>query len=289
MVSAATAQAVIASISTPVFASQRTMARTSIVPPFGSRSKVTSTESMGIGCASGISDGVCFAAITPATFAVVSTSPFGSARSTSFFNVAGCMRTVATAAASRTVARLAPTCTIEMPPVSSRCENSFMAMKLLEVFRCVDVQQRLACKARAQLRFVDRVGDQTANVELPCFNAGSYQRQERCVVDGAERLRFAAPHRHAATIAQVRKHLSRDQRVVDGEDEAASVFCVTQRGVDSEQRSFVLVWSFELTIDDDHVIECAARRGDHALEEQLALRLPHPARAAACEHVAVHR
>src|SRR2546426_344201 len=89
MVSAATAQAVIASISTPVLPSHRTMARTSIVPASLSRSKVMSTELISTGCVSGISDGVCFAARTPATFAVVRTSPFGSARSTSLANVSG--------------------------------------------------------------------------------------------------------------------------------------------------------------------------------------------------------
>src|SRR4051794_15662894 len=160
---------------------------------------------MGIGCASGISDGVCFAAMTPATFAVVSTSPFGSARSTSFFSVAGCMRTVATAAASRTLARFAPTCTIEMPPVSSRCENSFIPLILLEIFRCVDVQQRLACKARAQLGFVDDVRDQSSNVELSRIDACADQRQHRDVVHRAERLRLPTPDRDAAAIAQVRE------------------------------------------------------------------------------------
>ena len=96
------------------------MERTSIVPASESRSKVMSTELMAIGCASGISYGVCFAASTPATFAVVSTSPFGSARSIEFLQRrrAHPHRRHRDRFALR--ARFAPTSTMEMPPVSSR-------------------------------------------------------------------------------------------------------------------------------------------------------------------------
>ena len=109
-----------ASISTPVRQSQRTIARISIVPAFLSMSNVMSIEFRGTGCVSGIRFGVAFAARTPATFAVVRTSPFGSACSMSFFSVSGFMRTVATATASRCVVRFDATSTIEMPPVSSK-------------------------------------------------------------------------------------------------------------------------------------------------------------------------
>src|SRR5919108_156139 len=99
-----------------------------------------------------MSEGVCFAARTPATLAVVRTSPFGSARSTSFFSVAGFIFTVADATASRCVMFFAATFTIEMPPVSSRCEKSLGTFPLLTR---VDVQQRLAGESRAQLGLGD--------------------------------------------------------------------------------------------------------------------------------------
>src|SRR5437764_6863652 len=184
------------------------MARISIEPPAGSRSNVTSTESSAIGCASGISDGVCFAASTPAILAVVSTSPFGSARSTRRLSVAGCMRTVATATASRVVARLEPTWTMEMPPVSSRCEKSFIeSHRLLELFGSVYVEQRLACKTRAQLGFGNHFFDHAAHFEAMLRDARFDQRLQRRVVHGAQRLRLASPHRHAAAIAQVAQDL----------------------------------------------------------------------------------
>src|SRR5512142_2425433 len=98
--------------------------------------------------------GVCLAARTPATFAVVRTSPFGKAWATSFDSVFGDMRTVAAATASRTVGFFAPTSTMEMPPVSSRCEKSLLLVikpsGLLQIRGRVDVHQRLAGKSRPQ-------------------------------------------------------------------------------------------------------------------------------------------
>src|SRR5436190_2206014 len=179
MVSAATAQAVIASISTPVLPSHRTMARTSIVPASLSRSKVMSTELISTGCVSGISDGVCFAARTPATFAVVRTSPFGSARSTSLANVSGFIRTVATAIASRAVARLAPTSTMEIPPVSSRWENS----RVMEVLRRIHVDELLAL-------LLDHLGHQPAQVEPTLRDPLLDAREESGIVPGAEHLQL---------------------------------------------------------------------------------------------------
>src|SRR5258708_3902726 len=171
MVRAATAQAVMASISTPVLPSHRTIDRTSIEPASWSMSKVMSTDVSKIVCVRGMSEGVCFAARTPATFAVVNTSPFGRALSTSLERVAGVIRTVAEATASRWVARLEPTSTMEMPPVSSRCEKSLLLMSLLrlqQIIRGIDVHQRLAGMPRAQVRFCDdlRAGlvDQAAQV-----------------------------------------------------------------------------------------------------------------------------
>src|ERR1051326_3101789 len=187
------AHAVIASISTPVFPSQRTIERTSIVPLAGSRSKVTSTESIAMLWDSGISAGVCFAASTPATFAVVRTSPFGSARSTSFCSVAGCMRTVATATASRTVARLRPTSTIEIPPVSSKCEKSLLLIPtphLFELFDRIDAPPRLAAD-------FDPFGGgrQRLQIVLPRGEPGVDFGQDRRPVPGAEDLRHPVPHR----------------------------------------------------------------------------------------------
>src|SRR5438105_3064468 len=179
MVSAATAQAVIASISTPVFASHRTMARTSTVPALRSRSNVTSTELIARGWASGMSAGVCLAARTPATFAVVSTSPFGNARSTSLVSVAGFIRTVATATASRTLTRFAPTSTMEMPPVSSRWENS----RVMQFLRRVHVEQLVAL-------LVDDLGDEPAQVEPSLRDALLDAREESGIVSGAEHLQL---------------------------------------------------------------------------------------------------
>src|SRR5437764_1684545 len=190
MVSAATAQAVIASISTPVFASHRTTPRTSIVPAARSRSKVMSTELMSTGWVSGMRLGVCLAARTPATFAVVRTSPFGSARSTSLVSVSGFMRTVATATASRTVTRLPPTSTMEMPPLSSRWENS----RVMQLLRRIHVEQFVRL-------LLDDVGDQTAQVEPALRDPFLDAREESGIVSGAEHLQLALrPRRHQQRI-----------------------------------------------------------------------------------------
>ena len=41
-------------------------------------------------------------------------------------------------------------------------------------------------------------------------------------------------------------------------------------------------------IDENHFVEDRSCGAGHAIEKQLRLRLPHPPRAAAGEHVAVH-
>src|SRR5215212_7370871 len=231
MVRAATAQAVMASISTPVLPSQRTIDRTSIAPPSASMSNVTSTDSSASGCARGMSDGVCFAARTPAILAVVRTSPFGSARSMSFLSVAGVMRTVAAATASRCVGFFAPTCTMEMPPVSSRCEKSLGTFPLL---RRIDVQERLAGKPRAQLGLGDdlRFGS-AAQIERTAGDALLDTRQPRRIPDGAERLRTTVPLGQALVVAEECEDLGGDQRIVDGEEERLSL-CIVQRANDAE-------------------------------------------------------
>src|SRR5436305_15057417 len=121
-----------------------------------------STELISTGCVSGMRAGVCLAASTPATFAVVRTSPLGRARSTSLASVAGFIRTVATATASRAVTRFAPTSTMEMPPVSSRWENSRVMQPphLLQLYGRIDVHQLIAL-------LVNDVGDQPAQIEPP--------------------------------------------------------------------------------------------------------------------------
>src|ERR1051325_659588 len=231
MVSAATAAAVMASISTPVFASHRTMPRTSIVPAPRSRSKVMSTELMGTGCVSGIRFGVCLAASTPATLAVVRTSPFGSACSTSLVSVSGFMRTVATATASRTVTRLLPTSTMEMPPVSSRWENS----RVMQVLRRVHVEQLVGL-------LVDDIGDQAAQVEPSLGDALVDAREECGIVARAEHVQLVhGPWRHEQRArglearAQTAQQLRAEPRVVDGEDEAASPR-VLERAAHAEHR-----------------------------------------------------
>src|SRR5258708_8715699 len=273
-----------ASISTPVFPSQRTMACTSIVPWSRSRSNVMSTELMATGCASGISDGVCFAARTPAIFAVVNTSPFGRACSMSFCSVSGRMRTLATATASRWVLRLAPTSTMDMPPVSSKWEKSFVmsasssqlvvgswvvgswctvgdrvaaaitlttssittGYRLSAISRLptvdyrrpllwsIDVPQRLATEAGSQLLLLDYfaidLGGQTAEVEPSAGDAHRQPRSEgRAIVAGAEHLQTPVPARDDQRRAQgfgpfgqIAKDLSREQRAVDGHDDATS-------------------------------------------------------------------
>src|ERR1051326_7382557 len=214
------AHAVIASISTPVFPSQRTIERTSMVPLAGSRSNVTSTESMVMLWESGMRLGVCFAASTPATLAVVRTSPFGSARSTSFCNVAGCMRTVATATASRTVARFRPTSTIEIPPVSSKCEKSLLLIPtphLFELFDRIDAAPHLAADPEPLGR-----GGKRLQIVLPRRDLRVDLRQDFQRVAGAEDLRDAVPdgdeHRSLKSRPQLRQRGRSQQRIVDRQD-----------------------------------------------------------------------
>src|ERR1051325_6520859 len=285
MVREATAQAVIASISTPVLPSQRTMARTSIVPAAWSMSNVTSMVLRMMGCASGMSDGVCFAARTPAILAVVRTSPFGSARPTSLPSVSGFMRTVAAATASREVARFAPTSTMEMPPVSSRCEKSLAMdpLRLLQLLGRIDVHQRLAREPRAQLRLRDhlRAGllDQAAPSGPPLFDAPFDDGRQLRVVRGAEDLRLAPPHPNASVLHE-RQPLGRDERGVDGEDEAA-LLRLLQPGQHAEDGRGSFVRRIVRPADDDHVVEHLFRCRLHAVQEQVGLGEPHPPRPAA--------
>src|ERR1041385_2650561 len=284
MVSAATAQAVIASISTPVLASHRTMPRTSIVPAPRSRSKVMSTELTGTGCVSGIRFGVCLAASTPATLAVVRTSPFGSACSTSLVSVSGFMRTVATATASRTVTRLLPTSTMEMPPVSSRWENS----RVMQVLRSVHVEQLVGL-------LVDDIGDQAAQVEPPLRDALVDAREECGIVARAEHVQLVVgPRRHEQRSrgleprAQTSQQLRAEPRVIAGENEAPPAR-VLQRAAHAEHRRGILMRLLEdgprarpprptRPLHGIDILERAARRGGDAIEKQRDFRLAHAAR-----------
>src|SRR5688500_14289598 len=150
-------------------------------------SKVTSMELRGTGCVSGMSAGVCFAPRTPATFAVVRTSPFGSARSMSFFRVAFDMRAVAAATASRRVVFFTPTSTIEMPPVSSRCEKSGSLIDL-QICGSVHVDDTLA-GVGDELHFdlVEEPADVVSTRRDAALNCGKYATR----VAGAENLRLA--------------------------------------------------------------------------------------------------
>ena len=75
----------------------------------------------GSGWQSGISSAVRFAAMIPASWAVVSASPFGSSRSCRA--VSGAMRTSAAATARRREAGLSPTSTMRTAPDGSTCER----------------------------------------------------------------------------------------------------------------------------------------------------------------------
>src|SRR5579872_3054416 len=96
-VSAASAHAVSASISTPVRCSAWTSLVSSISPRSRSTSALTSTELSGSWCASGISSSVRLAAMMPATRAVPSTSPFGASPAFTASAVSRETRTVARA------------------------------------------------------------------------------------------------------------------------------------------------------------------------------------------------
>ena len=69
----------------------------------------------------GINELVCFAAITPATRAQASTSPFAALPSTISASVSGCMLMKPSATAVRFVMSLSPTSTMRTSPFSSIC------------------------------------------------------------------------------------------------------------------------------------------------------------------------
>src|SRR5881397_1870703 len=138
MVSAATAAAVSASISTPVCAVVSATARISTASP--AISAVTSTFVNGNGWQSGINSLVRFAAMMPASCAVVRASPFGSSRSRRAVSPA--MRTVALAVARRRDIAFAPTSTIRTSPVAVTCESSSMRRTLAASGRADCVEHR---------------------------------------------------------------------------------------------------------------------------------------------------
>ena len=115
-----------ASISTPVCAVVSADAR--ISTPSGSRAARRATCESGSGWQSGISSDVRFAAMIPASCAVASASPFGSARRRAA--VSGAMCTTARATARRRCDGLPPTSTIFTDPLSSTWESSVIAGRL---------------------------------------------------------------------------------------------------------------------------------------------------------------
>ena len=87
-------------------------------------SSSTSTCESGSGWQSGIRLLVAFAAMIPASLAVVSASPFG--RSRRRRDVSGAISTAPRATALRRIGGLWPTSTIwTLPDVSSTCDSSF--------------------------------------------------------------------------------------------------------------------------------------------------------------------
>ncbi len=116
-VNPATAAAVSASISTPVWPTTRTRAST-LTPP-STKSKSTLTFDRGSGWQSGMRSGVRLAAMIPATRATWRASPFAVPSRTAL-TVSGAMRTMHSAVASRAVASLSATSTMRAAPLSSR-------------------------------------------------------------------------------------------------------------------------------------------------------------------------
>src|SRR3954470_10387175 len=122
MVSAATAHAVRASISTPVRSTVSTWTSTSTCA-FSMR-KFTYTDPTRSGWHSGSRFGVCLAAWIPATRATASTSPLLMAPEAIFAAVSASISTRHRATARRWVTSLAVTSTMRARPSGSRCVNS---------------------------------------------------------------------------------------------------------------------------------------------------------------------
>src|SRR5205823_4999259 len=121
-VSPATAAAVSASISTPVWPTTRALVVTRTPPSMNSKSTLTLVS--GSGWQRGIRSAVFFAAMIPATRATWSASPLG-VPSWTALTVSGAIRTMHSAVASRTVAILSATSTIRAAPFSSMCVKRF--------------------------------------------------------------------------------------------------------------------------------------------------------------------
>src|SRR5487761_1496826 len=119
----ATAAAVSASISTPVWPTTRARASTRTAPGTNSKSSVTLDSARG--WQSGMSSEVRLAAMMPATLATWMASPFAAVPPLTARRVSGAIRTRHSASASRTVAGLSATSTIRAAPRSSRWVNRF--------------------------------------------------------------------------------------------------------------------------------------------------------------------
>ena len=126
MVSAATATAVRASISTPVTPVQVTAARISTMAGSSERAKVMSMPVRGRGWHMGISSQLCLAAWMPATWATASTSPFFMVPALIFSKVSGAMWISPAATAVRWVTALSVTSTIFARPCSLKWVSSPM-------------------------------------------------------------------------------------------------------------------------------------------------------------------
>ena len=123
-VSAAVAAAVRASISTPVRPSQLTVAEISTQSFSRFRESFKSMPSITMGWHMGIRSGVCFAPMTPATWATVSTSPFFMPPLWIREKVFSFTNTRAMAVAVRRVMLFSPTSTILARPWSLKWVKS---------------------------------------------------------------------------------------------------------------------------------------------------------------------
>src|SRR3954469_128818 len=123
MASSPTAAAVSASISTPVWPWHSTVARISTEAGCLFRAKSTATREIAIGCASGISSGVRFAAWIAAIRATPSTSPFFARPAATRRKVAGFIEMRPEATATRRVTAFSPTSTMCAEPRESKWVN----------------------------------------------------------------------------------------------------------------------------------------------------------------------
>src|SRR6185503_6416376 len=174
MVSAATATAVSASISTPVCALVRT--RASMSYPRGRGISSTSTPDSGSGWHSGMSAAVCLAAMMPASRAACSGSPFLMAPRRINRRASADIEMLPRATASRLVTALAPTSTIFTRPRASTCDRLvFFAIALRQ-------EERQALERHGEidaLQLHARRDFQCPRREVEdCFDAGGHHQVE---------------------------------------------------------------------------------------------------------------